>query len=48
MLGKKHFKQLVKFIETAEMTTPSYNGLEDVLREIKERLQDMINNFYDY
>ena len=48
MLNKKHLKQLIKFIETSEMTTPSYDELEDVIRKIKERLQDMIDNFDDY
>ena len=48
MFGKKHLRQLVKFIENAEMTTPFYDGLEDVLRQVKERLEDMIINFYDF
>ncbi len=48
MLGKKHLKGLIKFIENEEMTVQTYDGLEDTLRRIKERLQDMIDNFYDY
>ncbi len=45
MLEKKHLKGLIKFIENAEMTTASYDGLEDVLREVKDRLEGMIINF---